>query len=94
MEVLTFLQEEADKKFQVMIDFYSKKDSYEKAKKNIDAKKDRTQQDIDAFNKIGEEYNKAVNEFNKVNTELNNTRAKVINNWNNASQNFTNKHIQ
>lgn len=94
IEVLTFLQEEADKKFQVMIDFSSKQASYEKAKKTIESNKNRTQKEIDEFNKLGEEYNKSINEYNKINNELNNNRAKVINNWNNTAQNFTNKHIQ
>lgn len=94
-DLLTFYQDEAGAKFQTLIDFSATKDAFEKAKKNIDSKKekDRTKEDIDAFNKLVNEFNKATNDFNKINTELNNSRAKCINNWNNAAQNFTNKHI-
>lgn len=94
-DMLKFYQDEADKKSQALIDFYTKKDSFEKTRKTFEAKKEkeRTKEDVDAYNKILTEYNAAVNNFNAVNQELNNNRSKYINNWNNAAANFTNKHI-
>ncbi|HLP10515.1 MAG TPA: hypothetical protein VK177_01215 [Flavobacteriales bacterium] len=94
-ELLTFYKDEAEKKFQPLIDFSTTKDGFEKAKKNIETKKEkeRTQADIDTYNKMVNEYNKGLNDLNKINTDLNNTRTKLINNWNNAATNFTNKHI-
>ena len=95
IEMLNFYKEEADKKFQVFIDFQTTKEGFEKAKKTLESKKekDRTKQDIDTYNKLVKEYNDATLEYNNVNNELNKRRSKLIDNWNNVSNAFTNKHV-
>lgn len=94
-DMLTFYQEEAEKKFQVFIDFQSTKESFDKAKKTMESKKekDRTQEDVNNYNALVKEYNKATGDYNNMNTELNNKRSKLIDNWNNMSGAFTNRHI-
>jgi hypothetical protein len=94
-DILKFYQEEADEKFQVLIDFQTTKTGFDKAKAALDAKKekDRTQNDIDAFNQLVGEFNKATNDYNKTIQELNANRTKFLNNWNNSSSNFTSRHI-
>lgn len=95
VDMLTFYKEEADKKFQVFIDFQSTKEAFEKAKKTMETKKekDRTKEDIDNYNALVKEYNKATVEYNNANNELNGRRTKLINNWNNMSDAFTNRHV-
>lgn len=95
LDVLNFYKEEADKKFQVFIDFQTTKEGFEKAKKNIESKKekDRTKEDIDNYNKLVNEYNKATTEYNNVNNDLNKRRSKLIDTWNSTANSFTNKHI-
>lgn len=94
-EVLNFYKEEADKKFQVFIDFQTTREGFEKAKKNLESKKEkeRTKEDIDTYNKLVNEYNKATTEYNNVNNDLNKRRSKLIDNWNSVSNSFTNKHV-
>ena len=95
VDMLTFYKEEADKKFQVFIDFQSTKESFDKAKKTMETKKekDRTQEDVNNYNTLVKEYNKATGDYNNMNTELNNKRNKLIESWNNTSNAFTNRHI-
>jgi len=94
-DMLKFYQDEADRKFQVLIDFQTTKTGFDKAKAALEAKKekDRTQADIDNFNQLVNEFNKATGDYNKTIQELNANRTKFLNNWNNASANFTSKHI-
>ncbi|MFN5417510.1 MAG: hypothetical protein ACK5B9_10670 [Flavobacteriia bacterium] len=95
IDMLKFYQEEADKHYQVLIDFQTTKEGFEKAKANIESKKDteRTQEDIDNYNAMVKEYNTKTAEFNSTINDLNNKRSKLLNAWNNGSANFTNKHI-
>ncbi len=95
IEVLTFYKEEADKKFQIFIDFQTTKEGFEKAKKTLESKKekDRTKEDVDNYNKLVKEYNDATLEYNNANNDLNKRRSKLIDNWNSVSNAFTNKHV-
>lgn len=94
-DMLKFYKEEAEKHYVVLIDFQTTKEGFEKAKKSIEAKKDteRTQEDVDNFNKLVKEFNNKTAEYNSTINDLNNRRTKLLNNWNNGSANFTNKHI-
>lgn len=94
-DMLKFYVEESEQHFQKLIDYHAKKETFDEAKKNIEAKKSKglSQEDVDAFNKLVKEFNEATNEFNNTNTNLNNRRNKLINNWNDSAANFTNKHI-
>lgn len=93
-EVMDFYLEETNK-FQTLIDFYTKKEAFEKIKATVDEKKGKnlTQEEIDAYNKMVKEYNEASQEFNSINEQLNKKRSELIDQWNNTSAKFTNKHI-
>lgn len=95
-DMLKFYIEESEKHFQKLIDFQTTNAAFEKAKANMESKKekDRTQKDIDTYNKLMTEFNKAVAEYNTINNDLNNRRNKFLSAWNNASENFTSKHIE
>ena len=92
-ELITFYQDEADTKFARLIDFQTKKDAFDKGKKAFEANKNKTNDDINAYNKLIGELNKASAEFNTTNAELNKKRTALINEWNNACQNFTAKYL-
>ncbi|MDF2454280.1 MAG: hypothetical protein K0R51_273 [Cytophagaceae bacterium] len=92
-ELVNFYKEEADVKFAKLIDFYAKKDAFDKGKKAFEANKSKTNDDINAYNKLIDEFNKASNDFNTTNAELNKRRTALINEWNNACQNFTAKYL-
>jgi hypothetical protein len=94
-KVLNFLLKEANEKVQGQIDFFLKKDNFDKQKAAMDAipQEKRTQADVDNFNKAVNEYNAAIAEFNKTVGELNTQRSNVIDGWNNAMQNFLNRQV-
>jgi regulator of RNase E activity RraB len=93
IEQLKFYQEEAQK-FQVLIDFQSTKDAFEKAQKDMEAKKGKqTQEDVDTYNALVKEYNMKIAEYNSTINDLNNKRSKLLNNWNNTANSFTSKHV-
>jgi len=92
-ELINFYKDEADNKFAKLIDFYAKKDAFDKGKKAFETNKNKTNDDINAYNKLIDEFNKASNDFNNTNSELNKKRNALLNNWNNASQNFTAKYL-
>lgn len=60
---------------------------------NNKSPKDRTKEEIDAFNKLVTEVNKEVGNYNKLNTKFNTEKSTVTNNWNVASENFVSKHV-
>ena len=93
-QMLTFLQQEATNKIPGQIDFYLKKENFEKLKKALDSKRqsDRTQADIDQYNKSLKEYNDAFTRYNTVNNELNKKRGVVFEQWNKAIDDFMAKH--
>ncbi|MPM11979.1 hypothetical protein SDC9_58330 [bioreactor metagenome] len=92
---LTFCSKEGSEKIPVILDFYLKKDNFEKQKTAFDAipKNKRTQTDVDNYNNAVNEYNASIADYNKVNEELNADRSKNIDAWNTASESFLDKHI-
>lgn len=93
--LLDFYVAESQKELPFMIDFFLKKENYNKLKTTIEkmpAAK-RTQADVDKYNKAVEEFNTSVNTFNNSNTSLDKTRAELINAWNKVSASFLNKHV-
>ena len=93
-EVMVFYQTEAEKDFPSLVDFYLKKDNFEKMKKIIDSKpaKNRTQEDVDKYNAAVKEYNEAVNTFNQTNTSNNEKRSKFLDKWNKEADSFFERH--
>lgn len=88
-KALDFYIKEAEQA-QVIIDFYLAEENFNKVKKAFDSKpaSKRTQADVDAINKAGEEFNKAVNEFNKINKQINKEREQATGGWNKAVKQY------
>jgi hypothetical protein len=94
-KILDFHNDEAENKATYMTDFLMKKDEFDKIRKAFESKptNNRTQTDIDAFNKSIDGYNRAVNDFNKTSGGLDNTREKVMNNWEVTRKRFMDQHV-
>jgi hypothetical protein len=94
-KLLEFYKMEASQKVSEMITFQLKQENFEKMNAAIEAKRpaDRTKQDVDNFNKAVKEYNDAVGKINALNNDLNKKRDALLNQWNNASENFLDKHV-
>lgn len=93
--MLKFYSDEANNGMQTIINFYAKKEAFDKinATMSTKKKKDLTQSDVETYNAASTEYNEAVNEYNKVNETLNADRTKFLNAWNDKSEAFLNRHV-
>jgi hypothetical protein len=93
-QVLEFYKQECTQKMSIITDFYLKEENFNKIKKAFEAKreKERTQADVNQYNKALEEMNKGISEFNKTNQQLYSARKDLIDNWNKVSQNLLDKH--
>jgi hypothetical protein len=93
-QVLDFYIMEADTKVSSLIDFYLKKEKFDKLKTAMDKKgKNVTQAEANEYNAAVNDYNKASGDYNKINTELNNKRAAALDNWNNAVSRYLDKNV-
>ena len=94
-KILLFYQDEAEEKFPLFTDYYLKKENVNKAKATFEKikAKDRTQADIDAYNKAIDDFNLAVNAFNDTGKALNEQRITMLEDWEKAANKFLDKHI-
>ena len=92
-QMMNFYLIEAKDKMPILIDFILKKENFDKVKKAFDAKpqNERTQEDVDQYNKAVNDMNAAVVEYNKNNQWINENRSKQIQNWNTSVQKFMDK---
>lgn len=77
-----------------MTDFILKNENFEKVKKSFDSKpqKDKTKQDIDAYNKAVNDLNAGVNTFNSTGKFIGDTQSNIINTYNKADKDFADRH--
>lgn len=89
-----FYEKEAEN-MQLIVDLILKTEDFNKVKGAFEAKKEknRTQEDVDEFNKAVNEMNGAIEAYNEVNESNNKQRAKLVDGWNSAAEKFTNKHV-
>ncbi len=94
-KTLAFYKKTAENDLPKQMDYFLKKENFEKVKKAFDAKSqsERTKKDVDAFNDGVKEINIATNTFNEVNTKVNSGRDEALNNWNEAEKSFTDSHM-
>lgn len=79
----------------MITDYFIKTENFNTIKTSFDALKpnDRTKEKVDEYNKAVNDMNTAVGVFNTTNASLGEERKKYLDNWNNASSKFTDKHI-
>lgn len=77
-----------------LTDYFLKAENFEKVKKSFDAKsqRDRTNQDIDNYNKAVNDMNAGVNTFNSINKTLYDAQGNIIDTWEKASKKFSDDH--
>ncbi len=92
---LKFYKRAAENDIPKLTDFYLKEDDFEKLKKSFSDKSasDRTQADVDAYNKAVKDINQSVATFNQVNSRLNGERKQVVDDWNNGDKHFNDDHM-
>lgn len=88
-QALQFYKEEAGK-MDYASDFLLLNESFEKMKKALDSKpaSQRTQKDIDEYNKGVNSINNAVNKYNNTNNQVNRERQQALDNWNDTVKRY------
>ncbi|MBN1187686.1 MAG: hypothetical protein JXB49_35755 [Bacteroidales bacterium] len=91
---LRFYKKEGENDLPVFVDYYIKKDNFEKVKQNFDAKSknSRTQEDVDQYNKAVNEFNTVGQKANSTSQAMDNERSKKIDAWNKAVDRFFETH--
>ena len=94
-KALQFYKNMAENDLPKQIDYFLKKENFEKLKKAYETKSEseRTQKDVNAFNNGVKEINNANNVFNNINKKVNTERNDIINNWNEAEKVFVDTHM-
>ena len=92
--MLSFYKTEAAKA-SYMTDFFLQEESFNKLKKQFDAKPGsrRTKQDVDQFNKAVNDINAASKNFNTNNADFNKQRSAGLDGWDKAVKNFLDNYI-
>ncbi len=93
--MLAFYQEEADEKVAVMTEFFLLQEKFSKIQAAFEAKKekDRTQKDVDQYNKYIELLNTTADKFNATNQYLNEKRSKLLAAYNGAASSLLDKYV-
>lgn len=93
--MLDFYKDEASSKMPDIIDFYMKKEKFDKIKTAFDAKSQssRTKEDVDQYNTAANDMNASSNKYNSNNDALNKNRTNLLNKWNDAAAKFMDVHV-
>ncbi len=91
--VLNFYKKMAENDIPKQMDYFLKKENFEKMKKAFNAKSSPGKADIDAFNAEVKDVNNSLNTFNSINTNINNTRNNVLKDWNDSEKTFADSHM-
>ena len=94
-KVMRFYKEMAETKVESISSFLLAEQKFQKTKKAFEAKpaRQRTQADVDAFNKAVSDINKASTAYNKTNNEINKRRTEVLKLWEEAVTRFMDLHM-
>lgn len=88
-----FYVEETEKEFPFIYTFLKEMEDFEKFSSEMNAKTDRTQEDVDLYNKKVNEINVKTQEFNRKINYMGEKRAQFINQWNLTSNAFIERHV-
>lgn len=93
IQLMNFYKMEAAEKFPLIIDFYLKKEKFEKLSSTFESKKqsELKQEDVDQYNAAVSDYNQAIAQLNSTSDQLNKLHGKMLDNWNQAVENFMDK---
>ena len=93
-QLLEFYTIEASRDFPKIVDFYLKKDKFDKLAAMMETKKqkDLTQEEVDAYNQAVNDYNKMIPQFNTLTERSNEKREQVLDRWNKRVEEFFETH--
>ncbi|HUS01657.1 MAG TPA: hypothetical protein VMY77_08015, partial [Chitinophagaceae bacterium] len=91
--VLNFYKKMAENDLPKQMDYFLKKENFEKIKKAYEGKSSPTKADVDAFNAAVKDVNNSMNTFNNINSNVNNTRNEVLKDWNETEKSFADSHM-
>lgn len=94
-QLLAFYQDEAENEINALFTYLEVSENWGTIKEAFDAKKpkNRTQEDVDAYNNGVKSINEATNEYNEMNEQTYDRRSKLIDAWNKSAEKFTGKHV-
>lgn len=94
-QYLEFTKQECTSKIPNLVNFFIKEDNFNKIKKVMESKKSsqRTQEDVDNYNKAVNEINSAAGQFNTTNNQINEERTRSLNTWSKSSAMFLDKYV-
>lgn len=94
-QMLAFYKMEASQKVPEMVNFLLKQENFDKMQAALEAKRpaDRTRQDIDNYNNAVKDFNDALVRINALHNDLNKKRGTLLQQWNNASEQFLDRHV-
>ena len=89
--MLNFYIKESEK-IMAVNDFFLTKERFEGIKKEMDKKRSKSKEDVEAFNKAVNDINKASQTYNVNNNSMNEQRNENLNNWNKSVKSFFDDH--
>ncbi len=94
-KALEFYQKEATELTPKIVSFLMLNEKMEENNTAMNNKsaKNRTKEEVDAFNKLVNEVNKEVGNYNKLNAKFGADRNTAVTNWNSSSENFVSKYV-
>jgi hypothetical protein len=94
-QILQSYKSIAENEMPGQMDYFLKKENFEKIKKSFDAKtgSDHTKKDVDAYNNAVKEINKATDTYNDTNKNMNTERNDIDNEWNETEKTFADNHM-
>jgi predicted DNA-binding protein len=92
-QLLQFYKKCAEKDVPKMLDYYLKKDNFEKLKKSMDSKTTHSKEEVDAYNAGVKEINNASNTFNQLNANANDSRSQLLKLWEDTEKAFSDAHM-
>lgn len=91
--VLQFYKKMAENDIPKQMNYFLKKENFEKIKKAYEAKGSPTKTDVDAFNAAVKDVNNSSGTFNEINNKTNSLRNEELKNWNDAEKTFADNHM-
>jgi hypothetical protein len=94
-KAMEFYQKEAAELAPKITSFLMLNEKMEESNTTMNNKKpkNRTKEEVDAFNKLVNDVNKEIGNYNKLNAKFNTDKSMIVNNWNAASDSFVSKHV-
>ncbi len=94
-QLLEMYRNQTENEINAIVDFYLKKEKFEKLKATIEAKKpaQRTRQEVDNYNAAVADYNAAILRHNELIALLNKKRNQALKEWNDSVEKFFSRYI-